>query len=270
MFNSQEEEKLRRLEKRQDSLLEKKAKLEKLKEDYRVFCSQQRNETKNVRDWHISRWWRSMWKEEMEVYENQVTKDEECRQSDERDLDRMLEQIDHELMDISDEKEKLQDYIEELKVKDSHEFWTNRLSAEGLLAAEEEVKQIDKQLNLIQEQLIEAMKKTGVANPELAADLITQHERSSILLSETSKKSKVVAQGMQEIIEQVKMIIRHDSTTVMEQVASVLLIIHDERQEEMRRLKKSKPQVLRNVWESKAIFLAPLAPESPNSLNRTA
>ena len=79
------------------------------------------------------------------------------------------------------------------------------------------------------------MKKTGVANPELAADLITQHERSSILLSETSKKSKVVAQGMQEIISQVEMTI-HDSSNVMEQVASALLIIHDEHQEQMRRL----------------------------------
>lgn len=85
----------------------------------------------------------------------------------------------------------------------------------------------------------------------------------------TSKKSKVVAQGMQEIISQVEMTI-HDSSNVMEQVASALLIIHDEHQEQMRRLKKSKPQVLKNVWESKAMFLAPLAPESPASLNRTA
>lgn len=269
MFNRQEEEKLRRLEKRQDSLLEKKGKLEKLKEDYRVFRSQQRNETKNIRDWHIKRWWRSMWKEEMEVYENQVTKDEEHRQADERDLDWKLEKIDDELIDISDKKEKLRDDIEELKVKDSQEFWTSKLSAEGLLAAEAEVKRKDEKLKFIQEQLLEAMKKTGVANPELAAGLITQHERSSILLSETSKKSKVVAQGMQEIISQVEMTI-HDSSNVMEQVASALLIIHDEHQEQMRRLKKIKPQVLKNVWESKAVFLAPLAPESPASLNRTA
>ncbi|CAK9037502.1 unnamed protein product [Durusdinium trenchii] len=260
-----EEKDLRRLEGRQNRLEEQKGKYEKLKENYRDIGAQQRNETRNIRDWHIKRWWRSMWKEEMEVYEDQVKKDEEQRTSDEQKLDGKLEKIEKELMDIADQKKKRQESIAELKHKDSEKFWNNVLEAEGLLSAEAEVKEKDALLRVVEKQLLEAMKKTGVADPELAAHLITQHERSKILLSEATDRSTEVATNMQSWVSLAEEIVR-DPSSATDCLPTALFILRDEHQEQMRRIRKFRPQFLQKIYDSVS---AVIALSQPSSTNRT-
>ena len=76
-----------RLEECQASLTAQKQSLEKGKEYYRRLRAEQRNETKNTRIFHIMRWWRRDWKEEMEVLKDQVQQDEEEWKLDEQNLD---------------------------------------------------------------------------------------------------------------------------------------------------------------------------------------
>lgn len=265
VLDSKEEKDLRRLEGRQNRLEEQKGKYEKLKENYRDIGAQQRNETRNIRDWHIKRWWRSMWKEEMEVYEDQVKKDEEQRTSDEQKLDGKLEKIEKELMDIADQKKKRQESIAELKHKDSEKFWNNVLEAEGLLSAEAEVKEKDALLRVVEKQLLEAMKKTGVADPELAAHLITQHERSKILLSEATDRSTEVATNMQSWVSLAEEIVR-DPSSATDCLPTALFILRDEHQEQMRRIRKFRPQFLQKIYDSVS---AVIALSQPSSTNRT-
>lgn len=136
-----EENEMVRLEECQASLTAQKQSLEKGKEYYRGLRAQQRNETKNTRNFHIMRWWRRDWKEEMEVFKDQVQQDEEEWKLDEQNFDEDKKVLDDELMDIAHQKEKLQRKIRELKMKDSEDFWKNTLEAEGLLSAEAEVKE---------------------------------------------------------------------------------------------------------------------------------
>jgi len=172
-YVDQEENEMVRLEECQASLTAQKQSLEKGKEYYRGLRAQQRNETKNTRNFHIMRWWRRDWKEEMEVYEDQVQQDEEKRKLDEQNFDEELEKVDEELMDIAHQKEKLQRKIRELKTKDSEDFWKNTLEAEGLLSAEAEVKEKEEKLIELRRQFQELMRKTGVANPDAAANLMS-------------------------------------------------------------------------------------------------
>ena len=256
-----------RLEECQASLTAQKQSLEKGKEYYRGLRAQQRNETKNTRNFHIMRWWRRDWKEEMEVYEDQVQQDEEKRKLDEQNFDEELEKVDEELMDIAHQKEKLQRKIRELKTKDSEDFWKNTLEAEGLLSAEAEVKEKEEKLIELRRQFQELMRKTGVANPDAAANLMLQHEKSRFLLGEASDISSEVATRMNEFIFQVEKVIVHGLANVekQEQLATALLILHEEHQRQGRRLKQHRQMVLERLWDSAAGNLL-----NPADRNRTA
>ncbi|CAK9058302.1 SAM domain-containing protein [Durusdinium trenchii] len=259
----QEEKALRGLEEQNDRLVEQKARYEQRKEKYRDMGVQQRNETRNIRDWHVKSWWRFWWKDEMEVYDNQVKKDEEQRMSDEQLLDQKLEEIENNLTDINVQKGKRQEHLVELRKKDSEKFWKNILNSQGLLSAEAEVEQKDASLKVLQDQLLEVMRATGVTNPEMATRLITQHERTKFLYSEVSAKSREVATNMQEWLSLAGSIIR-DPTISIDALPMALLILHDEHQEQMRSLQKSRPQFLKRIWDSTTLAL------SPPALNATA
>ncbi|CAK9017983.1 SAM domain-containing protein, partial [Durusdinium trenchii] len=258
-----EEKALRGLEEQNDRLVEQKARYEQRKEKYRDMGVQQRNETRNIRDWHVKSWRRFWWKDEMEVYDNQVKKDEEQRMSDEQLHDQKLEEIENNLTDINVQKGKRQEHLVELRKKDSEKFWRNILNSQGLLSAEAEVEQKDASLKVLQDQLLEVMRATGVTNPEMATRLITQHERTKFLYSEVSAKSPEVATNMQEWLSLAGNIIR-DPTISIDALPMALLILHDEHQEQMRSLQKSRPQFLKRIWDSKTLAL------SPPALNATA
>lgn len=262
-----EENEMVRLEECQASLTAQKQSLEKGKEYYRGLRAQQRNETKNTRNFHIMRWWRRDWKEEMEVFKDQVQQDEEEWKLDEQNFDEDKKVLDDELMDIAHQKEKLQRKIRELKMKDSEDFWKNTLEAEGLLSAEAEVKEKEEKLIELRRQFQELMRKTGVANPDAAANLMLQHEKSRILLVEASDISSEVATRMNEFIFQVEKVIVHGLANVeqQEQLATALLILHEEHQRQGRRLKQHKQMVLERLWDSAAGNLL-----NPADRNRTA
>ena len=61
------EEELQEVEASARDLREQEQEIQTKQEEYRGLRSQQRNETKRIRDWHIMRWWRSQCKDEMEV-----------------------------------------------------------------------------------------------------------------------------------------------------------------------------------------------------------
>ena len=263
VFDRKEEKALRGLEEQNDHLVEQKARYEQRKEKYRDMGVQQRNETRNIRDWHVKSWWRFWWKDEMEGYDNQVKKDEEQRMSDEQLHDQKLEEIENNLTDINVQKGKRQEHLVELRKKDSEKFWKNILNSQGLLSAEAEVEQKDASLKVLQDQLLEVMRATGVTNPEMATRLITQHERTKFLYSEVSAKSREVATNMQEWLSLAGSIIR-DPTISIDALPMALLILHDEHQEQMRSLQKSRPQFLKRIWDSTTLAL------SPPALNATA
>ena len=231
------EEELNRVKGQQSVLEEQRQKYQKLKEDYRTFAAQQRNETKNIRDWHIKRWWRSMWKDEMSIYENQTKRDEASREKDIQVLDQDLKDIKNKLDDLADQKAKLNDDIAELREKNSEEFWKNTLEAEGLLSAESKVEEIAKRLQDLQAQFRQAMRETGVADPDLAAQLIMQHEISKVLLKEATQRSTEVATRMNNWATQVQQVILDDHDS---QIAQGLLIVNEEHQKQYRALKKMK------------------------------
>ena len=243
-----------RLEKCQANLTARKQSLEKKKGYYHRLCAQQRNDTKNTRNFHIMRWWRRDWKEEMEVYEEQVQQDEEKWTLDEQKLHEDLEEVDSELMGIAHQKEKLQKKIRDFKTKDSDEFWKNILEAKGLLSAEAEVQDLEEKLIELRQQFRELMRKTGVANPDVAANLMLQHEKSRFLLGEASDISSEVATRMNEFISQVEKVTINDLGNVeqKEHLATALLILDEEHQKQGLRLKQFKPQVLESQWDSAA------------------
>eukprot|EP00435_Cladocopium_sp_Y103_P014935 s3979_g3.t1 len=262
-----EENEMVRLEECQAKLTAQKQSLEKGKEYYRGLRAQQRNDTKNTRNFHIRGWWRFAWKKEMEVYEEQVQQDEEKRKLDEKSLDKDLEKVDNELIGIARQKEELQKKIRDLKTKDSEKFWKNKLEAEGLLSAEAEVEEIEEKLIELLRQFRELMRKTGVANPDAAANLMLQHEKSRFLLGEASDISSEVATRMNEFISQVEKATVHDLGNVkqLEQLAAALLIVDEEHQKQKRRLQQFKQDVLESQWDSAAGNLL-----NPTDRNRTA
>ena len=254
-----------RLEECQANLTAQKLCLEKGKEYYRGLRAQQRNDTKNTRNFHIRRWWRLGWKEEMEVYEDQVQQDEDKLKLDEQDLDEDLEKLGTELMGIARQKEKVQEKIRGLKTKDSEDFWKNTLEAEGLLSAEAEGKEKERKLIELERQFQELMRKTGVANPDAAANLMLQHEKSRFLLGEASDISSEVATRMKEFISQVEKVTVHGKVRQLEQLAIALLMLDEAHQKQVRRLKQLKAKVLKSQVDSAAGNLL-----NPSDRNRTA
>ena len=254
-----------RLEECQANLTAQKQCLEKGKEYYRGLRAQQRNDTKNTRNFHIRRWWRLGWKEEMEICEDQVQQDEDKLKLDEQDLDEDLEKLGTELMGIARQKEKVQEKIRGLKTKDSEDFWKNTLEAEGLLSAEAEGKEKERKLIELERQFQELMRKTGVANPDAAANLMLQHEKSRFLLGEASDISSEVATRMKEFISQVEKVTVHGKVRQLEQLAIALLMLDEAHQKQVRRLKQLKAKVLKSQVDSAAGNLL-----NPSDRNRTA
>ncbi|CAJ1422650.1 unnamed protein product [Effrenium voratum] len=96
----------------------------------------------------------------------------------------------------------------ELNVKASPQFWKNVLEGEGLLSAEAEVRDKDEALKVVQAQLLQAVQETGIANPERAAQILQQHERSQILLTEAATKSAGVVkriEGWADFLEKLRL-----------------------------------------------------------------
>lgn len=248
------------LEKRQSQLKEQRKKLEEFKEENQQARVEQQNATKQIRDFHIKRFWRSWWKPEMDEYENQVKKDEEERKAHDRALDEELEETKTELVDVIAQKAKLQEEIEELKGKDSHEFWKNTLEAEGLLSAEAEVKEKDEQLAILQHQLLEAVRKTGLVNPNQAAEVIATHEAFKTVLSEARAASRFAAGRMKNLIRNSKAV--HDSGHTVAGFAKGLRSLHEAHEAQIQFRKKSMSRQQALDLASAASFLDP-------DLNRT-
>lgn len=201
----------------------------------------------------------------MDEYEKQVKKDEEERKAHDRALDAELEKTKKELVDVTAQKAKLQEEIDELKGKDSHEFWKNTLEGEGLLSAEAEVKEKDDQLTILQYSLLEAVRKSGVVNPDLAAEVIATHEAFKTVLSEAREASRSAAARMKNLIRLIRLIFStvHDTDhTMVAGFAKALLSLHEAHEAQIQYRKKSMSRQQALDLVSAASFLDP-------DLNRT-
>ena len=188
----------------------------------------------------------------MKVYEGQVQRDEEQLEAKCQELDGELDLIENELKDIIDRKAKVQASMAELNVKASPQFWKNVLEGEGLLSAEAEVRDKDEALKVVQAQLLQAVRETGIANPERAAQILQQHERSQILLTEAATKSAGVVKRIEGWADFLEKLAVGDSGR---ELAQALFTINEEHQKQVRLLKKSKSQVLEEAMDSLIIAL---------------
>ncbi|CAE7382470.1 unnamed protein product [Symbiodinium necroappetens] len=252
-----EEEELGRLHGRRDRVTQQLTVTKKQRAKYEQILTEQANATKDIRDWHIKRFWRWSWKDEMKVYQDQVEEDAQRNKKDAQSFDETCLELEEKLSQIGSDIEKKTAYIASLKRKNSQKHWQTILQAEGLIALEDEVKETEQKLQVIRGQLLQAMQETGVADPVMAAQIITQHEKSKILLSETTAKSSEVAVRMEELLSQVEGLVQpglNDTdlltsldTEDLEPLSEAMHVINDRHEEHMRFLANHKAQVFGEV-----------------------
>ena len=247
--------------------MEEKGGFEERKEKYRELREQQQTSTKEIRNWHIKSFWRWGWKGEMEAYEEQVKKDEEQRKAAVQDLDESLKEVEGELLDVEKQVQKTQEVITELKSKDSEKWVDTVLASEGLLDLEAEVREKDEILKTLRRQFAELLHKTGLANPDEAANLVTQHEKSRVLVfraSEASTDVSVTMKMMEKTISRVTM-----DPMGMEDVALSLDFVQRKHKNQNEHLKRNQHEVLKKEWDLLSATEASLlvAPESNQTNN---
>ncbi|CAE7361684.1 unnamed protein product [Symbiodinium sp. CCMP2592] len=257
---SSEEEKLHELEGRRDEVKERLLKQNEEMDRYGKLRRKQVANTKEIRDFHIKRWWKWAWEGDMKEYEKQVQGDVERMKHDEQVIAEKCKDLQNDLMQIEKDIETQKTYLARLRKMASPNTWENVLRAEDLFAAEAEVKEHEEKRLLIEGQLRRAMIETGVIDPGLAVQIITQHETSKILLSETTTKSKEAAARLQEFVSQMGDVVLAGSNGSkvdredLEALAESIMNINELHEEHMHRLAKKKDAVLSNVVASVAAF----------------
>ena len=255
------EEELQEVEASAKDLREQEQEIQTKQEEYRGLRSQQRNETKRIRDWHIMRWWRWGWKDEMEVYGDQVQEDETQLKKDEEDLDRALTVTNGKLEALEVERKRLQKKKEDLITSDGS--WETTLNAVGLFAAEDEVKKKDQEIQHLKQQFLQAFKATGVVDPELQVEIITEHERSKVLLFEANTRSSVATERMRSLASEARNLETLASSNSGPDLVKAVFWLAESHQEQKRLLEKSKAQVRANFVNS-AAYLNLLGPVDDN------
>ena len=255
------------LQQRWDELKKQLQTHEKAVARYGELRREQVNQTKEIRDWHIKRFWRWGpwgWKEEMQVYEDQVQGDRKRMASDEQDLVQKCTELKDDQAQIQKEIEAQKTHLARLRMMDSPKSWENVLQAENLPALEAEVNEKEGKRQLIVDQLRQAVTDTGVVDPEQAAQIITQHETSKILLSETTAKSKEVSARIRELVSQMELLVlpSHNDSQVsmqwdredLEALATGVEILQEMHEEDVHRLVGKRDETFRNVVASVAAF----------------
>ena len=242
------EKELQEVEARAGELREQEQEIQTKKGEYRGLRSKQRNETKRIRDWHIMRFWRSAWKDEMGVYEDQVQEDEEQLKKDEAGLDRELEVIKGNLEALEVERQRLQKLKNDFTKSDGS--WKTTLTAAGLFAAEDEVKKKDQEIQDLKQQFLEAFQATGVVDSELQVQIITEHERSQVLLFEAGTRSSVATERMRSLASDVRNLGTLASSNSVPDMVRWVFWVLDSHQEQGLLLEKSKAQVRENFVNS--------------------
>mmetsp|Transcript_14268 Transcript_14268/g.39379 ORF Transcript_14268/g.39379 Transcript_14268/m.39379 type:complete len:354 (+) Transcript_14268:1098-2159(+) len=141
-------------------------------------CTQQimnqSNSTREIRDWHIMRFWKFAWAPEMDVYEQQanrsISKLEQQRARAERERDKLAETI----KDIESDIEEKSDTMMELTDAAPEDRWKAVLESEGILSLEKDFADKRKELDVA---------RGDVAK---AAQILQMQQRAHRILSDTA------------------------------------------------------------------------------------
>ena len=197
----------------------------------------------------------------MEVYGDQVQEDETQLKKDEEDLDRALTVTNGKLEALEVERKRLQKNKEDLITSDGS--WETTLNAVGLFAAEDEVKKKDQEIQHLKQQFLQAFKATGVVDPELQVEIITEHERSKVLLFEANTRSSVATERMRSLASEARNLETLASSNSGPDLVKAVFWLAESHQEQKRLLEKSKAQVRANFVNS-AAYLNLLGPVDDN------